>query len=296
MLLGLPEFDILMANTVAEACSLLSQYGENARVLAGGTDLLVKMKNKGVLPRYLINIKRIPDLDQIRYDETAGLRIGALTTIESIRDSPVIAHKFPLLHQAADKVGTVQIRNLGTLGGNLGNASPAAEFAPALLTLDASVKCAGRGTERLIPIEELFVSPGKTALRSDEILTEVLVPNRPSQFAGIYLKHSLREMDVAIVSAAVAVRLDGEVCRDIKIALGAVAPTPFRARKAEAVLQGERLGGNGKLGELLDEVARVASSESVPINDLRAYTDYRRKVVEMLVRQGLEEAISQAGS
>ena len=294
MLLGLPEFDILRANTVAEACSLLSKYGDDARVLAGGTDLLVKMKYKGMLPRYLINVKRIPDLDQIRYDAQVGLRIGALTTIEAIKDSSVIAHKFPPLNQAASKVGTLQIRNLGTLGGNLANASPAAEFAPVLLTLGASVRCAGPGGERLIPVDEFFLGPGKTSLHGNEMLTEVLVPDLSSHTAGVYLKHSLRGMDVAIVSAAVFVHLDGETCRDIKIALGAVAPTPFRARKSEAILKGRTLRGGGRDSELFDEAARVASSESVPINDLRAYIVYRRKVAEMLVRQALEEAIAEA--
>ena len=292
MLLGLPEFDVLRAKTIAEACALLSKYGDKARVLAGGTDLLVKMKYKGTLPKYLINVKKIPDLDQIRYEGPAGLRIGALTTIQAIKDSSVIAHKFPMLSQAAGKVGTLQIRNLGTIGGNLANASPAAEFAPALLTLGASVKCAGPEGERMIPMDEFFLGPGKTSLRGNEMLTDIIVPNLPPHAAGIYLKHSLRGMDVAIVSAAVAIHLDGDVCRDAKVALGAVAPTPFRARKAEALLKGHSLGAAND--ELFDEVARVAAGESVPINDLRAYTTYRKKVAETLSRQGLEQAVALA--
>lgn len=294
MLLGLPEFDVLRANTVSEACALLSKYGEQARVLAGGTDLLVKMKYKGMLPQYLINVKRIPDLDQIRYESPAGLRIGALTTIQAIKDSPVIAHKFPLLSQTAGKVGTLQIRNLGTIGGNLANASPAAEFAPPLLTLGASVRCAGPNGERVISMDEFFLGPGKTSLLRSEILLEILVPNLPSHAAGIYLKHSLRGMDVAIVSAAVVVHMEGQVCRDAKIALGAVAPTPIRTRKAEAILQGRTLLGGEADNELFDEVARVAAGESVPINDLRAYTTYRKKVAETLSRQALEQAVALA--
>jgi CO/xanthine dehydrogenase FAD-binding subunit len=294
MLLGLPEFDVLRANTIAEACALLSKYGDEARVLAGGTDLLVKMKNKATLPRYLINVKRIPNLDQIGYEEPAGLRIGALTTIQAIKDSSVIAHYFPMLSQAAGKVGTLQIRNLGTIGGNLANASPAAEFAPVLLTLSASVKCAGPDGERMIAMDKFFLGPGKTSLRGNEMLTEIVVPNLPPHAAGIYLKHSLRGMDVAIVSAAVVIHLDGEVCRDAKIALGAVAPTPFRARKAEALLNGRTLRGSDDDNELFDEVARVAAGESVPIDDLRAYTTYRKKVAENLSRQGLEQAIALA--
>ena len=294
MLLGLPEFDVLRANTVAEACALLSKYGDKARVLAGGTDLLVKMKYKGMLPRYLINVKRIPNLDQIRYEGPAGLRIGALTTIQAIKDSSVIARNFPMLSQAAGKVGTLQIRNLGTIGGNLANASPAAEFAPVLLTLGAAVKCAGPDGERLIAMDDFFLGPGKTSLRGNDMLTEIMVPNLPSHAAGIYLKHSLRGMDVAIVSAAVVIHLEGEICRDAKIALGAVAPTPFRARKAEALLNGRTLRGGEDDNKLFDEVARVAASESVPIDDLRAYTTYRKKVAETLSRQGLEQAIALA--
>src|SRR5262249_43929534 len=143
-----------------------------ARVLAGGTDLLVKMKNRGVLPRYLINIKRVPDLNRISFEKQAGLRIGALATIEAIKDSPVVAQRCPLLALTAKKVGTLQIRNLGTIGGNLANASPAAEFAPPLLILGAAVKAIGARGERVIPIEDFFVGPGKTVLADDEVLTE----------------------------------------------------------------------------------------------------------------------------
>lgn len=295
VLLGLPEFDIYFPDTVEEACSLLSGYdGGEAKVLAGGTDLLVSMKHRKAVPRYLINIKRVPDLNHIRYDHSDGLRIGALTTIESIKDSSVIGKKFAFLSQAASKLGTTQVRNLGTLGGNLANASPSAEFAPALLTLEASVRCVGSGGERSVPVEEFFVSPGKSILRQDELLTEVHAPNPPSHAKGIYLKHSFREMDVSMAGAAVFLLLDGDICRDIRIALGAVAPVPFRARKAEQTLRGQRLDGEHTENELLEEVARAASNESSPIDDLRAYAAYRREVVWRMVRRGLEQVIAQA--
>jgi aerobic carbon-monoxide dehydrogenase medium subunit len=296
MLLGLPEFDIFTAETLCDARSLLAKYGQDARVLAGGTDLLVKMKNRGTLPRYLINLKRVPGLEEIQYDEKVGLRIGALTTIEAIKDSPLIAQKFPVLALTASKVGTLQIRNQGTLGGNLANASPAAEFAPSLLTLGASVIAIGAEGERRIPMDQFFLGPGKTVLHSDEVITEVLVPDAPPHTGSVYLKHSLRPMDVAIASAAVTLQLDGTTCRDVKIALGAVGPTPFRTRKAEDALKGYRLNGNGSHGELIEEVAGIATKESLPIDDLRAQINYRRTVVGMLVQQGLEEAITQARS
>ena len=296
MQLGLPEFDMIAADAVEEACSLLSGYGADAQLFAGGTDLFIKMKQRRLLPRMLINIKRIPALDQIRYDANEGLRIGALTTIQSIRDSAVIGEKFRVLSQAAGVLGTPQIRNLGTLGGNLANASPSAEFAPPLLTLEASVRCVGPGGERLVPINEFFVSPGKSVLRQGELITEVHVPNSPLRAQGIYLKHSLRMMDVSMAAAAALVLFDGDVCREVRIALGAVAPTPFRARKAEEALRGKRLSGASNDRELLEEVGRIAADESHPIDDLRGYASYRRKVVAMLVRQGLEQAIGRARS
>jgi carbon-monoxide dehydrogenase medium subunit len=292
VLLGLPEFELYAAGTVDEACDLLSRHGAEAAVLAGGTDLLTKMKLRRTVPRRLINIKAIPDLDQIRHDERDGLRIGALTAIQAIEGSTLIGKKFPAMKQAAAVLGTTQIRNVGTLGGNLVNASPSAEFAPPLLTLGASVRCVRRGGERLVPLEEFFVAPGKTVLQQDELLTEVLVPNAPAGAQSIYLKHSLRKMDVAIASAAVLIIFDGEVCKDVRIALGAVGPIPFRAKKAEEMLKGKKLGGGSAEIELLEEVAQTAAGESFPIDDFRGHATYRRKLVAMLVGKGLERIIA----
>jgi carbon-monoxide dehydrogenase medium subunit len=149
-----------------------------------------------------------------------------------------------------------------------------------------------RGGERLVPLEEFFVAPGKTVLQQDELLTEVLVPNAPAGAQSIYLKHSLRKMDVAIASAAVLIIFDGEVCKDVRIALGAVGPIPFRARKAEEMLRGKKLGGGSAEIELLEEVAQTAAGESFPIDDFRGHATYRRKLVAMLVGKGLERIIA----
>jgi carbon-monoxide dehydrogenase medium subunit len=292
VLLGLPEFELLSTNTVEETCALLSRFGEGTCVFAGGTDLLTKMKQRRSVPRRLINIKRIPNLSQIRHDDQDGLRIGSLTTIQAIEGSSVIGMKFSALKQAAGVLGTTQIRNVGTIGGNLANASPSAEFATPLLIFGASVQCEGRGGERLIPLDEFFISPGRTSLRQDELLTEVHVPNLPTGAQGIYLKHSLRKMDVAIASAAVLIIVDGDVCRDVRIALGAVGPIPYRAKKAEETLRGKRLTGGLFESELLEEVARVAMGESSPIDDIRGYATYRRRLVSMLVGKGLERLIA----
>jgi carbon-monoxide dehydrogenase medium subunit len=294
VLLLLPDFDIASAHTVAEACDLLHRHGGDASVIAGGTDLLVKMKYKRTLPRYLVNVKGIPDLDQIQADGNQSLRIGALATMQSIKDSPIIARELPLLHQAAGKMGTLHIRNMGTLGGNLANASPSAECAPALLTHDASVRCVGPGGERLAPIQEFFVGPGKTILHHDELLIEICVPKLPAHAAGVYLKHSLRSMEVAIASAAVVAYVDDSGCVDTRIALGAVAPTPFRARKAEAAINGRQLRGARGNGELFEEVARAAAEESTPIDDIRGSAAQRTELVALLVKNGLEQAVGRA--
>ncbi len=296
MLLGLPEFELFSTDTVEETCALLARFGEDARVFAGGTDLFVKMKHRRAVPRRLINIKGIPNLGRIGQEGRDGLRIGALTTIQAVEASSVIDRNFHSLKQAAGVLGTTQIRNVGTIGGNLGNASPSAEFGPSLLTLGASVKCVGNAGERLIPLEEFFVSPGKTSLARDELLTEVQVPEPPVGAQCIYLKHSLRRMDVAIASAAVLIVADGDVCKDVRIALGAVGPVPYRAKKAEQCIRGQRLDGERVERELLEEAGRGAAEESFPIDDFRGYAGYRRKLVRMLVSKGLERLVARTRS
>ena len=293
MQLGLPDFDLLAADSIDAACSLLRAHQGDARLIAGGTDLLVKMKLRHLMPRYLINVKRIPGLDRIVYDDD-GLRLGALNTIQAIQDSETVCAKVPMLSRAAGVLGTLQIRTLGTLGGNLANASPSAEFGPPLLVLEASARCLGQAGERLIPMNEFFLAPGKSALRPDEMITEIHVPAVPERARCTYLKHSLRKMDVAMAGAAVYVVLEGDVCRDVRIALGAVAPTPMRARRAEEALKGKRLAGDAAESELLEEVAHIASGEASPIDDLRGFASYRTKIVGMLVKQGLAQMIARA--
>jgi carbon-monoxide dehydrogenase medium subunit len=285
----LPKFDYFAPKTIEEACSLLSNYRDEARVIAGGTDLLAKMKHRRLLPAYLISIKNIPDLDYIRYDEEGVLRIGALTALESIKSSAVIRRRFGILSQAAGLIGSVAIRNQGTIGGNLCNAAPSAETAPALIALGAKAKIAGLSGERMIALEDFFTGPGMTVLQTDEILTELQISNLPPRSGGVYLKHSLRKMDIALVGVGVIVTLDGESCADIKIALGAVAPTPIRARKAESVIK-EQVPDEG----LMEKAAQIASAESHPIDDIRSRAEYRQQVVGILTKQGIEQAIKQA--
>lgn len=290
MLLNLPHFEYFSCQTVQEACSLLSSCKGEARVFAGGTDLLVKMKQRRLTPRYLVNIKKIPGLDYIRYDENDGVRIGALATVESLARSSVIMQEFSVLGQAAGVLGTPHVRALATLGGNLCNASPAAECAPALLTLEATGKIVGPQGERVVPLNLFFEGPSKSVLLTDEILTEIRIPKLPPHTSGVHLKYGSRRVDIAIVGVSILMTLDGQKCRDAKIALSSVGPTPFRAKRAEAVLKGETLGPDNK--DAVEQAARTASDESIPIDDLRGRADYRKQLVEMVVRDGIQRLIS----
>jgi len=275
--------------TLEDACFLLSEYHGEARILAGGTDLLVKMKNRRIIPSYLISIKNVPDLDYVRYDEKEGLTIGALANLNAINSSPTVREKFGILAQAAGVVCSVAIRNRGTIGGNLCNGAPSAETAPALIALAVKAKLAKFAEERIVTLEDFFTGPGKTILRTGEILTEIQVPNQPARSGGVYLKHSLRPMDIAVVGVGVLVTLDGEVCKDIKIALGSVAPTPIRAKKAEDIIRGHEPSQ-----ELIAKAAAIASDETHPIDDIRSSAEHRHNMVNILTAHAIAEAVKQA--
>ena len=290
MLLRMPEFAYISCKTLTEAFSLLAADPDEARVVAGGTDLLVKMKQRRYIPRQLINIKDIAGLDYIRYSEAEGLKIGALATIESLTQSAVVMKKFTVLGEAASVLGTPHIRNLATLGGNLCNASPAAECAPALLTLGAKAKIESLRGARVVSFDTFFTGPGKSILQRDEILTEIQIPNLPARTGGVHLKYGTRRTDVAIVGISILLTLDGQRCGDVNIAMSAVGPTPLQATKAADILKGEIL--NETSMELVNKAARMAAQEALPIDDLWGSADYRRGIVAALVKEGLNQLIS----
>jgi carbon-monoxide dehydrogenase medium subunit len=279
-------------NSVGEAISLLSKYGDKARVISGGTDLLVQMKRNVLLPNYLISVNNIRDLDYIMYDQTNGLRIGALTTIGNVANSPLIQGKFSVLAQGASLLGTPAIKNQGTIGGNLCNAAPSADIAPPLIVLGALAKFAGTDGERIVPIEDFFVGPGATIMKHHQLLLEIQIPDPRLRSGGAYIKQTRgRGADLAVVGVAAFVVMDGEVIGDVKIALGAVAPTPIRARRAETILKGMKLND-----KLLDESGQVASYEGKPIDDVRSSADYRRRLVVVLTKRAVVQAVQQAQS
>jgi carbon-monoxide dehydrogenase medium subunit len=194
-----------------------------------------------------------------------------------------------MLAAAAGMESSVQIRNVATIGGNIANASPAADAPLALIALGASVVLARFGSTRRVLLEEFFKGPGKTVLKPGEIIREVIIPPLPPRSGGAYLKHALRRTDIAIVSAAVFVELDGDTCRDIRIALGSVAPTSFRAKSAEGALMGKEISAG-----LAEEAAQAAMEESRPIDDIRGYAEYRAKIVHDITKQAVMEAVQDA--
>jgi len=290
----LPKFKYLRPETLEEAWSMLSQYNGKARVIAGGTDLMVNMKQKTDSPAYLVDISYLPGLNAIEYDKEDVLKIGALCTHSDIESSSVIQGKFNILAQACGSIGSVQIRNLGTIGGNLCYASPAADSAPALLGLDAKVRIFRLAGENTVELTKFFTGPGKTILKPDEILTGIDISSAPRHSSAVYLKLSPRRaMDLAVVGVGIVLWLsnDGSSCTDIRIALGAVAPVPIRAFKAEEIIRGQKLDN-----ALLDETASLAAEETKPITDLRGSVEYRKEMVKVLTRRGIQQVIAQAAN
>ena len=281
-------FDFYQPATLQEASRLLKDNGPGGRFLAGGTDLVIAMKEKGLLPKYIVDLKRVPGLGGIRENSDGSITLGALTTMYAIETSALIKKRYPFLAQSAAEVGSIQIRNRATIGGNMANATPSADTAPALIALNATAKIASANGERTIALEEFFKGPGQNAMSADEILTEVTIPKTAANLVGEYIKFSPREMmDLAYVGVAVAYNLgaNDKKCAGVRIVLGAVAPTPIRARRAEAALDGQVL-----TEALAEKVGQIAAEEAKPISDVRSSADYRRAMVGAMTKRALLNA------
>ncbi|HEY7164830.1 MAG TPA: xanthine dehydrogenase family protein subunit M, partial [Candidatus Binatia bacterium] len=280
--------EMYQPTTLQEASRLLKENGAGGRFLAGGTDLVIAMKEKGLVPKYIVDLKRVPGLSGIRENSDGSITIGALTTMRETETSALILKKYPFLAQSAAEVGSIQIRNRATVGGNMANATPSADVAPALVALNATAKIVGLAGEKTVPLEEFFRGPGQTIMSADEILTEITIPKTAPELVGEYIKFSPREMmDLAYVGVAVAFNYDDKNKRasQVRIVLGAVAPTPIRARAAEAIVEGKPL-----TEELADQAGEEAAKESKPISDVRSSADYRRAMVGAMTKRALLNA------
>lgn len=285
------RFELLEPNSLDEAFQLLSEYGDEARVYAGGTALVKLMKKRLVHPSYLVNIKGLKGLHYIREDEE-GLKIGALATLREIETSPLVRQRLKVVGEMVHTIGSVQIRNVGTLAGNLCFADPASDPAPILIALGANLKIASSEGERILPVEKFFTDFYETALSRYEILEEIQIPFLPKDSGAVYLKHTMRvAFDLAVVGAAVRLDVNAkdDVCMSSKIVLGGVASTPVRVKKAEELLKGKVINDT-----LITKVAMAASTEVDPIQDVRASAEYRREMIEVFVERGLQKALERA--
>jgi len=286
----MPKMDYMRPESIEEVLDLLAEEETGRyKIYAGGTDVIPKIKKRVMSPpQILIDLKGIKGLDYVDYDKKEGLRIGALASVRSVAESWIVKEKYPILSQASDSIASIQVRNRATIAGNICNAVPSADSAPALLTLDAELKCVSKRGERTIVINDFFKAPGATGLEPHEILKEIYFPALNENTKGIYIKLSPRSrMDLAVVGVAVLGTVENGLIKSVRIGLGAVAPVPIRALNAEALLAGSKIDD-----QIINDAAKTAALESKPIDDHRASAEYRRMMVEVLVRRGLKNIIT----
>lgn len=284
----LSDFTYAAPKSVDEAIKLLGQYGGRAKLMAGGTDLINFIKTKAVQPEIVIDIKGIPDMEQLEYDPEKGLTIGALTKLIDIEKSPVVKREYPALAEAVHLIASTQIRNKGTLVGNVCNASPSADSVPSLFVLDAKLMVKGAKGERVIPIGEFYQGFKKLALAEDEIVTAIVIPPMSEDSRAAYKAHTVRKaMDLAIVGVAAKLTIDeAGICREAEVALGAVAVSCVRAPKAEAVLVGQKI-----TPELAAKAGEEAMKDCKPISDVRASAEYRHDMVRVFTKRAVLAAL-----
>jgi carbon-monoxide dehydrogenase medium subunit len=276
------RFEYFEPASLPEACALLARYQGRAQPLAGGTDLLVELKEQLRHADCVVNIKKIPGIDRLSFDAHDGLHIGALVTAREIELCSFILEKYASLAQAARELGSIQVRNRATIVGNVCRASPSADALPPLIADGAEITIHGPAGHKTLLLEEFFTGPGKTVLKHDELVTAIRVPAPPPHTGKVYIKHGRRKaMELATVGVAVTLTPEG----DIRIVLGAVAPTPIRARKAEALLRGRKLDD-----ARIERAAQAAAEEALPISNVRASAEYRREMVGVLTRRAILRA------
>lgn len=287
------SFDYVAPTSVDEVLSLLANKNGDAKILCGGTDLLVQLREGRRKASLVIDVKIIPELTQITFDPQTGLRIGAAAACHEICSDPNVSQLYPGLVDGIQLIGGVQIQSRASVGGNLCNASPAADAIPALIVHEAVCHIIGPSGSRALPVEEFCLAPGRNALQAGEILSSVSVPTPKDKFGAAYLRFIPRnEMDIAVVGAGVSVVLeeDGKGFVSARIALGAVAPTPLLASEAGAFLAGKTV-----TRENIREAARMAQSVARPITDLRGTAEHRKHLCAVLVERAFNSAIERAG-
>ena len=283
------SFEYYAPHSLEEALSLLDNRRERSKVLAGGTDLIVQMKNGNARPAVIVDAKKIPELNRLEWNDGKSLYIGAAVPLSKIVAFPPVMESFGILYQACSIIGSMQLRNRGTVGGNICNAAPSADSAPPLLCLGAKAIVARLGGNRIVPLDSFFQGPGQTALATNELLVGIEVPAPPIRSSGCYLRHTPRQdMDIAVVGVAsfLIISKQNNLCQEARIALGAVAPTPIRVPQAESILAARVL-----TEEAIEEAAERAAEAARPISDMRGSAEYRKEIVKVLTRRTLKKAL-----
>ena len=284
------RFDYLEPPTLNKALALMEKHGDDGRVIAGGTSLLIMMRQRLLMPKVVISLGRIPKLDTIRFNAKSGLRIGAGARHRDIELSPLIKKHYPILHETFHNVAQPRIRNMGTIGGNLAAGDPLTDPGASLIALDAEVVLTSRAGERVIKLDEFFIDYYQTALNPGELLTEIRVPP-PIRKGWSHIKFTPRSVeDFATVGVALTLSAKNGVCEDIRLGLNSVASTIVHARQAEEWLRGKTIDD-----ETLRQMGEVAASETDPVDDNRGSADYKREMVKVLVQRAAREAFQRVG-
>lgn len=286
------RFDLALPTSLDDCLKILAERGGQAKLVAGGTDLLPQMKNGVLRPALVVDLSAVPQVRRIQGGDGRGLRIGATVTASDLEVSPAVRGPYLAIAESAALIGSLQVRNLATLGGNLCNAAPSADMAPPLMALEAEAVIAGPGGERRVPLADFFAGVRKTVLAPDELLVELIVPAPAAHTGGHYLRHTpRRELDIAVVGVASQLTLADGHCAKARIALASVAPTPVRAVAAERSLEGRAV-----TPESIERAAVLAVEAARPISDQRGSAEFRRHLVRILTRRTLTTALQRASA
>jgi carbon-monoxide dehydrogenase medium subunit len=286
----MPGFDYLEPTTLEEACAALTEHGDAARPIAGGTALLIWMRQRLLNPKVVISLAKIAGFETIRFAATTGLTISAGARHREIELEAAVRRHYPILHETFHKVAQPRIRNMATIGGNLCQGDPLTDPGATLIALDATVRLQSTHGERTLSLEEFFVDYYETALHPGELLTEIHVPLPQPGLRWAHIKFTPRSVeDFATVGVALTITCEDGVCKDLRIALNAAGPKIFRARSAEAVLRGQKISD-----DLIQQAARAAAHQADPIDDSRGSADYKREMVHVLVRRAAAQALAGA--
>jgi len=286
------RFDLVLPQSLDDCLKILAQRGDQAKLVAGGTDLLPQMKNGVTRPKVVVDLSGIERVRQIHTGNGQGLRIGAAVTAREIELSPGIRGPYQAIAESGALVGSIQVRNLATVGGNICNAAPSADMAPPLVALEAQAVIAGPKGERRVPLADFFTGVRKTVLAPDEVLVEFVVPAPGAHSGGQYLRHTpRRELDIAVVGVASQLTMANGTCAQARIVLASVAPTPVRATAAERALEGQAI-----TPALIERAATLAVEAANPINDQRGSVEFRKHLVRVLTRRTLITALERANA